>query len=68
MLHEDRGHTSCEDRDQTSRNTWAYERSRTGIQRRSPTKTTGLQQRSPTKTTGLQQRSPTKTNAREQAT
>ena len=48
-LREDRGHTS--------RNTWAYKRSRTG-----------LQQRSPTKTTGLQQRSPTKTNAREQAT
>ena len=64
----DRGHTSREDRGHTSRNTWASERSRTGLQQRIPTKTTGPQQRSPTKTTGLQQRSQTKANAREQAT
>ena len=39
-LREDRGHTSCEDRGHTSCNTWAYERSRSGLQRRSPTRPT----------------------------
>ena len=52
-LREDRGHTSREDRGHTSCNTWAYERSRCGLQRRSPTKTNAREEATQQRDQGL---------------